>query len=145
MTDWKMGFHRQGWKVRKHWGKTVTLDSGWKVRMEFWFNRCDDGVTVVDISLIAYKGMYIHHWAWRKEGVAAGPGGLKVYPVALTLLSEVEQVSLAKAKTRMVVLYVYGATLPLYMIYRSVLRKRGYDETVERSDELAPELRKVLR
>lgn len=145
MTDWKMGFHRQGWKIKKHWGKTVSLDSGWKVRMEFWLNPCDDGVTDVDISLIAYKGLFIHHWAWRKEGVAAGPGGLEVYPAALSLLAEAELVSLSKAKTRMVELYVYGASLPLYMIYRSVLRKRGYRETLEVSDELSPELRKVLR
>lgn len=145
MTDWKLGFHRQKWKIRKHWGKTTRLDSGWKIRMEFWLNKCEDGITDVDLSLIAYKGLFIHHWAWRKEGIAAGPGGLEVYPVAMKLLREAESIALEKSQTHSTDIYIYGASLPLYMIYRSVLRKRGYYETLENTDELTPELRKVLR
>lgn len=144
MTDWKTGLHRSGLRIRRHWSKTARLESGWKVRMEFWINHfsdCDD----IDISLVAYRGLYIHGWTWRKEGLAVGPGGLSVYPVALRMLAEAESVALTKTKAKQVDLYVYGATLPLYMIYRQVLRKRGYHETLETAHELTPYLRKVLR
>lgn len=132
------------WKREYH--RTVKIEGGWKVRMDFWFwdypkiNESDAGV-----SLIAYQGLYLGKWTWRKEGSAIGPGGLRVASAALKLLKEVEQIAPQKAKHGNVWLDVSAASLGLYLLYRKVLSKRGYHESFEDPREYEVLMVKRLR
>lgn len=130
---------------RREWHRTIAIGDGWKVRMDFWFwDYKHLSESDVKISLIAYRGLYLGKWTWRKQGRAVGPGGLAVAPVALTLLSEVEALAPSKAKLPRVWMEVSGASLSLYLLYRKILAKRGYRETAEEPGEYDPYMIKEL-
>lgn len=138
---WKRSLRR-----KREWYQIIELEDGWKVRMDFWFwdykgSRESD----VKISLIAYRGLYLGKWTWRKEGHAIGPGGLAVASAALKMLDEVEQIAPSKAKYDSVWMEISGASLTLYLLYRRILSKRGYTEAAEESGEYTPYMIKELR
>lgn len=141
-----MTFRRNLRFWKREWHRTVHLEDGWKVRMDFWFwDYKRFGESNVKISLISYRGPYLGMWTWRKQGHAIGPGGLAVASAALKLLDEIEQVAPSKAKFPKVWMEVSGASLTLYLLYRKILSKRGYTETAEQHDEYDPYMIKELR
>lgn len=131
---------------RREWHRTVKLEDGWKVRMDFWFwdyPRHDE--SQVRISLIAYRGLYIHKWTWRKEGKRVGPGGTKIASAALELLSGVERFAPMKAKNANVVMSIGAANVEFYLLYRQLLSRRGYEESEELLNEYDPAMLKTIR
>lgn len=141
MAKWRRNVHL--W--RREWHRTVPIEDGWKVRMDFWFwDYKQFHESDVKVSLIAYRGMYLGKWTWRKEGHAIGPGGLAVAPVALRLLEEVEALAPSKARHEKVWMEVSGASLTLYLLYRKILAKRGYFDSEEHPGEHEPYMIKEL-
>lgn len=130
---------------RKEWYRTVDIGDGWKVRMSYWYTLRykGDSFPDADVSLIAYRGPFLGRWTWRREGKVSGPGGTRVASAALGLLREVEE-EIRKSDWLYVHLYITGATSRLYMAYRAVLKRRGYEETAEASNEYGPAMVKVL-
>lgn len=131
---------------RREWHRTVNLEDGWKVRMDFWFwNYPEADESQVKIALIAYRGLYLHKWTWRKEGNRIGPGGTVIASTALELLSDVERFAPSKAKHEKVEMAISGANIPFYLLYRQVLSRRGYEESEETSMEYSPVMMRSLR
>lgn len=141
----------RGWRRslrlgKREWHRTVRIENGWNVRMDFWFwDYKAHNESNVNVSLIAYRGPYLGKWTWRKEGHAIGPGGLAVASAALKLLGEVEQIAPSKAKHDRVWMVISGASLTLYLLYRRLLAKRGYSECREEPGEYDPYMIKELR
>lgn len=137
---WKRALGR-----RKEWYRTVDIGDGWRVRMSYWYTPLykGDRFPDADVSLIAYRGPFLGRWTWRREGKVSGPGGTRVASAALGLLREVED-EIQKSDWLRVYLYVTGASSRLYMAYRAVLKRRGYEETAEASNEYGPAMLKVL-
>lgn len=142
MGNWKRNLHL--W--RREWHRTIKLENGWKVRMDFWFwNYPNFDESDVRIALISYRGLYIHKWTWRKEGKRVVPGGTAVASAALKLLSDVERIAPSRAKHNRVHMSVGGANIEFYLLYRQLLSKRGYCESEELLNEYEPVMLKKLR
>lgn len=142
MGNWKRNIHL--W--RREWHRTIRLDNGWKVRMDFWFwSYPNFDESDVKVALITYRGLYIHKWTWRKEGKRVGPGGTTVASAALKLLNDVEQFAPTKAKNSHVRMAVSAANIEFYLLYRQLLSKRGYWESEELLNEYEPVMLKELR
>jgi len=119
VTRWHRTFKEPGFY------RTHRLSNGQRLRMGFRIER-DEHATYVCVEMVVYRGLFRYNHAFEKEGVAVGPGGSEVFPLALQAMADAEQEALRRIPEGYVTMEVGAATLKLAKIYKRYLLPLGY-------------------